>query len=341
VQKAMEQYLNKGGALIFYGATMHDRGTMGEHGGVIEWYEYLPIIRYKILRSWRFKPSPDGKNTPLEREYGYINGWHKLDVDKKGWKPIKVPGWWEDHLHRPHDGWGWYHTEFYLNPSFQGKAIILELGRIDDDDSTYVNGISVGTNKGWQNPRLYHIKPGTKAYEKLNFRGRNLITVQVLDYGGGGGMHADFPKIGFETDRYTWQPVNPATNIAAKKPIRHGVISWGPGNFFNSWETSRGVFGFKINGKGVTFNSALAGPSPLKINVKEAFTDFAVSQPWKFEALAFTETHRGILHPDNGERYPCAARVVNSSTKGEFILIPASLTNAGVGPKILKQLKIN
>jgi hypothetical protein len=59
--------------------------------------------------------------------------------------------------------------------------------------------------------------------------------------------------------------------------------------------------------------------------VEEAFTDFAVFQPWRFEPLAWTETQRGILHPQIPERYPCVARLVNTETGGEILLIGHSV----------------
>jgi len=74
--------------------------------------------------------------------------------------------------------------------------------------------------------------------------------------------------------------------------------------------------------------------------VHEAFTDFATSLPWRFEPLAFTTTQRHLLVPDRGERYPCAARLVNGSTGGEIVLLPASLVRAGAGPAMLERLRL-
>jgi hypothetical protein len=71
------------------------------------------------------------------------------------------------------------------------------------------------------------------------------------------------------------------------------------------------------------------------------FTDFAISKPWLFQALAYTRTQRKLLYPDNGERYPSAARIVNMKTGGELILIPASLARTPTGLAVMKRLQID
>jgi hypothetical protein len=341
LQSVLARFLDRGGAIVFYGATMQDRGTMGEHSGVIDWYEYRPGIHYESICNWKFQPSWDSTNIPRENERGLLNGWYKSDVPDSGWKNIKVPQLWEDHLGLPYDGWGWYRVHFQLPTEARGKTIILDLGQIDDEDWTYVNGILVGSMKGWQVFRRYSLKPDDPVYSTLNFGGDNVLAVQVFDGGGGGGLYADSTRLGFETGKFAWLPINPMNGMTCEHPVRHGVVSWGPGgDFFNSWETSRGAFGFKVDGKGVEFSGPLSELSPLDVNITEAFTDFAISKPWLFQPLAFTETHRKLLYPDHGERYPCIARVVNTKTGGEFILIPASITQTAVAHEVLKKLGI-
>jgi hypothetical protein len=110
-------------------------------------------------------------------------------------------------------------------------------------------------------------------------------------------------------------------------------VSWGSGSFFNSGETSRGAFGFRIEGEGVEF----VGP----VATREAFTDFAISKPWLFQPLAWSRPHRKLLYPDHGERYPIAARIVNTKTGGEFILIPKSIAQAPAGLEVLRHLQID
>jgi hypothetical protein len=81
--------------------------------------------------------------------------------------------------------------------------------------------------------------------------------------------------------------------------------------------------------------------TPLPVATREAFTDFAISKPWLFQPLAWTRTHRKLLYPDHGERYPIAARIVNTKTGGEFILIPESVARSPAGLEVLKRMQID
>lgn len=138
-----------------------------------------------------------------------------------------------------------------------------------------------------------------------------------------------------------WTPIDARTGAVSERPVRHGVVSWGPGgDFFNSWETARGAFGFRVDGRGVEFAGPLAKLAPLSVDVHEAFTDFAVTKPWVFEPLAYTQTRRRLLYPDLGERYPCAARIVNLKTGAEIVLIPASIAQTASGPAMLRALGV-
>lgn len=339
IKHALTKFLDRGNAIVFYGATMHDRGTMGETAGVVDWYDYRPNILYNPLIGWKFKTNRDGIHVTHEKEAGFVNNWFKPELEDKEWESIKVPEEWGNHFKEAYDGWGWYRIHFQLSKEEKGKTILLDLGEIDDRDWTYVNGVFVGSEDGWQRYRRYQLKPGDSAYATLNFGGDNVIAIQVFDGGGGGGLYIDSTKIGIEINQFTWMPVDARTGITLTTPQRFGVVSWGPGgDFFNSWETSRGAFGFKVSGNGIDFTGPLSGITSLNENVQEAFTDFAISKPLVFQPLAFTTTQRRLLIPDNGERYPCMARIVNTETGGEFFLIPESVTKTSAGLEVLKEL---
>jgi hypothetical protein len=341
VRTALEELLDSGKALVFYGATMQDRGTMGETGGVIEWYEHRETPDYSMLEDWVFRASRAGSDVPREMEPGHEGGWFGKNASEAGWKPIRVPGAWEEHMKEAYDGWGWYRTHFRLPVEAKGKTVQLDLGAIDDADWTYVNGVLAGSAQGWNRFRRYILEPGSPAYETLVFGGDNSLAVQVADTGGAGGFCADRPRLGIgTTGRFSWTPVEGETGMGIPAPRRSAVVSWGPGDFFNSWETSRGAFGFQVKGAGVEFTGPLAGLPTLAGDVAEAFTDFAVSAPWMFQPLAFTATATKLLVPDEGERYPCVARVVNTATSGEFLLIPASIARTPAGPEVLRRLLI-
>jgi hypothetical protein len=341
LQDALGRFLDRGGAIVFYGATMRNRETMGEHGGVVDWYEYRPKISYQPIGEWKFRASPDGGDVEHAQEYGLKQGWHAVNQSDSGWTALKVPQVWKDHPSAQYTGWKWFRTHLYLPAEAKGQALILTLGRVNSRDWTYVNGVLAGSDHGDKAFRSYWIRPGDDAYAALKFGGDNVIAIQVIYAGAGGGLYADVPTIGFESRERAWTPLDAKTGESREYPERHGVVSWGPGSFFNSWETSRGAFGFTIEGEGVEFVGPVARITPLQVATREAFTDFAISKPWLFQPLAWTRTHRKLLYPDHGERYPIAARIVNTKTGGEFVLIPESIAQSPAGLEVLKRIQID
>lgn len=69
--------------------------------------------------------------------------------------------------------------------SLAGKDLTLRLAKIDDEDVTYFNGKEVGRTSGYDTPRTYTV-PG-----KLVKAGKNLISIEVTDFEGGGGIYGD------------------------------------------------------------------------------------------------------------------------------------------------------
>jgi hypothetical protein len=335
----LSRFMDKGNALVFYGATMHDRGIVGETGGVIDWYDYRPALSHTPINGWLFKTGFDSAQVPKQQETGYVNRWFEAHLRDNDWEPIRVPQLWEEHFKRDYDGWGWYRAHFTLSANAKGKAIYINLGMIDDDDWTYINGHLLGAKEGWQEIRRYAIRPGDSLYTALNFGGDNVIAIQVLDNGGGGGLYKDSTMLEIESGSLAWQPVDINTGLTLAYPERSGVLYAGNGDYFNSWETSRGAFGFSIDGEGVEFEEPLSNLKPLNIPVHEAFTDFAIAKPLLFQPLAFTKTNKHLLIPDTGERYPCIARIHNSATHSDIFLIPESVRKAIKTKEVLRLIK--
>ncbi len=341
VAVTLERWLARGGALVFWGPTMRERGTMGETAGVIEWYDLRPVVRGETLREWRFRLATTDASVARANEPGLRGGWQARAFEPDtSWRPIAVPAGWEKTIGEL-DGWGWYRAHFRLPADGRGKPVVVELGKIDDFDWTFVNGVEIGSRTNWQAIRHYVLRPGDPAYATLAFGGDNVLAVQVQDTGGGGGIWSDSVTVGVETNEKAWLPIDPRNGEVSASPTRLGVVSWGPGGrFMNSWETSRGVFGWALDGRGVELAGEGGSRPPRPIDTHEVFTDFAVSKPWHFEPLAFTHTSRHLLVPDRGEIYPCAARLRNADGGGEIVLIPSSLVTAGLGATLLERLHV-
>ena len=109
---------------------------------------------------------------------------------KGDWRPVTVPGQWKQAL-GSYKGFAWYRCFVKVPANFKGRPATLNLGRIDDCDEAFVNGVKVGGTGSmppkfrgaWSEPRAYAVpaklvRPGS----------HNLIAVRVYDDGGGAGI---------------------------------------------------------------------------------------------------------------------------------------------------------
>ncbi len=334
IKKVLEAYTNKGGTVIFYGATVNPKsdedgaGILGEQCGIIDWYQYLPARQKTELKNWKF--TPDSHNTSPEQPNGL------------------------------------YETTFTLPNGTNSNEIYVELGPLVGLDSLFINDIYVAnyrdmetfirqeypTETGYPDThrykmlsRMYILKPGSEAYKAININSSNRITVKLFnDRMGYGFPEKNKPNIGFLTETKSWQATDDAIeNLGFVNPKRKGVNYWGSEQFFNSWSTKNGLFGFEVEGSGVQFcdGTALEGLENLSIPVTATYTDFPLFKPWNFEILAYTTTRQNLLYPMTEERYPCIVRIINTKTKGGYILINPSVANHKAGKTILNKLKVN
>lgn len=105
------------------------------------------------------------------------------DFNDASWAQIKVPDYdgWEAAGLSNVDGAVWFRIQVEIPDSWQGRALVLDLNRIYNQDLTYVNGHLIG-NTDDNEPRKYTIPA------KLIRKGLNTIAIQVLNYSGKGGI---------------------------------------------------------------------------------------------------------------------------------------------------------
>lgn len=118
--------------------------------------------------------------------------WSAMDVDYSNWREAEVPGLWETKGLPGVDGIVWYRKEFELLAEVAERGITLYLGRIDDSDETWINGVKVGEFKDqYDLERIYEIDADVLK------PGKNVIAVRIEDTGGGGGFWSgpEFMKI--------------------------------------------------------------------------------------------------------------------------------------------------
>ena len=121
-------------------------------------------------------------------DHANVAHWADKDFDDSKWPKMKLPGMWENqHMGLDDlDGLVWFRKTIMVDDVDAGKPAILNLGKIDDSDDTYVNGVKIGEMKNkYGDDRSYKIAAGVlKA-------GRNVIAIRVEDTGGGGGLYSN------------------------------------------------------------------------------------------------------------------------------------------------------
>jgi sialate O-acetylesterase len=76
----------------------------------------------------------------------------------------------------------WFRKEVTLPASWDGISAALHLGKVDDEDTAWVNGLQVGSTDDRNLERAYAIPPGILR------PGRNTIAIRVLNNSGPGGF---------------------------------------------------------------------------------------------------------------------------------------------------------
>jgi sialate O-acetylesterase len=120
-----------------------------------------------------------------EFDAGYKNKWKDAGFDDKNWKKFTIPGNIIDNTLQEMNGVFWFRKKVNIPAQMVSKPLKLELGRIVDADSVFVNGNFVGSISYQYPPRRYELN-GNVFHE-----GENTIVIRVVSNLGRGGFVAD------------------------------------------------------------------------------------------------------------------------------------------------------
>jgi len=121
----------------------------------------------------------------MDIDPGNKGGWMNPEFDDDTWPTMDLPAEWENA--EPDmvdfDGTVWFRKTIEIPRSWRDRTLTLELGRIDDSDRTYVNGLLIGSSTNLHDTiRTYEIEP-----EAIG-KGSVTIAVCVMDPHGAGGF---------------------------------------------------------------------------------------------------------------------------------------------------------
>ena len=162
-----------------------------------------PATILNLEAGWKFKTGDD------------LN-WAAKDLNDSSWSDILPGRNWEDQGFEDYNGFAWYRVKFHLplvlkkNSSFKDSLVIF-LGKIDDNDQTYLNGRLIGQNNktidrsisdvkdelsgsnfNWNIPRKYVLSTNDSL---LRWDEENVLAIRVYDQGGPGGIFTDKQQI--------------------------------------------------------------------------------------------------------------------------------------------------
>ena len=128
-----------------------------------------------------------GETSSIDK--GMKNGqalWAAPAYNDAAWKTMELPGYIESNGLQGVDGIVWFRKEITLSADEAKQKSTLYLAKINDSDSTYINGTLIGSTRlQAEKSRVYPIDAG------LLKPGKNIITVRIEDIGGMGGVYGN------------------------------------------------------------------------------------------------------------------------------------------------------
>ncbi len=131
----------------------------------------------------------------LKNDLGLQKGWQNPSTDISGWGDLPVPQIWTVPDLENIDGVVWIQYDLLLPESVTGEPALISLGKIDDNDDTWINGVKVGATEGYNIPRLYNVSPGVLK------PGVNRISVRIVDTAAGGGVYGTPEEVYLEVNQ--------------------------------------------------------------------------------------------------------------------------------------------
>lgn len=153
------------------------RGKVGifEHTSEINF-----AVRFPDL--WKFKTGDDER-------------WSAADFDDSKWQQLIVPTPWDIQGYQEYDGFAWYRVSFDVPSNVQNEKLYVLLGKIDDIDEAYINGVKIGNTGKMEGSRW--VQKITEEYQELRVyripstalrsNQKNTLALRVYDkmkYGG-------------------------------------------------------------------------------------------------------------------------------------------------------------
>lgn len=122
----------------------------------------------------------------VQKDKGQAGAYRYPETNTNDWSDFKLPAYWGSYS-QPQNGVFWFRKDIPLSSKEASQSAFLNLGRIVDADSVFINGHAVGVTTYQYPPRWYQI-PADVLRE-----GCNSIVIRVINSSGPGGFVPDKP----------------------------------------------------------------------------------------------------------------------------------------------------
>jgi sialate O-acetylesterase len=218
---------------------------MGRHEAAAKIIAEMKTMDYNAVMK-NYKKDFEAWEAKAEREdLGTQQKWFAKDYNTSSWKDITLPVYWSKAKIEPNDGIIWVTKEITLtDKDLAGDDLKLSIGRVDNEDITYINGNKIGESTNKDRDRLYTVA-------KSNFVvGKNIITIRVKNSGDIGGFRSSADALYLQTPSRkislsgTWK-YEAGTKDIEPVPVRQHPTKY-PTSLYNGMVAP--FFGIKIKG---------------------------------------------------------------------------------------------
>lgn len=129
----------------------------------------------------------------VENDIGEKEKWYTPEFNSESWELMLQPQEWSNTALALFDGVVWLRYQFLVLDEDANQPGILSLGKVDDNDVTWINGIRIGETKGAGVDRYYQIPQGVLK------KGANVIVIKVADVIRAGGLTGKEEDLYIET----------------------------------------------------------------------------------------------------------------------------------------------
>lgn len=218
---------------------------MGKHTAAQKVIAEMKGINFQeVMKSYK-KEFTAWEKKADELDLGTKEKWHNKDYNTSSWKTITLPVYWSKAKVTPNDGVIWVTRNFELTAKDLAKdELTLAIGRVDNEDITYINGIKVGESTQKDLDRFY------KVPKSVLVAGKNVITIRVKNTGDIGGFRGDAQSLYLETSAQRlslageWK-YEAGTKDIEEVPVRQHPTKY-PTSLYNGMVAP--FFGLKIKG---------------------------------------------------------------------------------------------